>query len=381
MSRYFSYLNSAHAIIKEYDGQYPLAVVLKNIFSQNKKYGSKDRKFIAQLCYDYYRFAILIGTKPSLEQQIISAHYLSNQANLAILETLAPKLANSATASFEEKCSILGLNNNEWQFIFLNLISPKAINWVNNFYKQPHLFIRIRPHFISNFKKHLLELSPIKIYSDTLVAFPNRWTAENFFNVGKDVIIQDYASQKVMETICGLVDFNKKSIWDCCAASGGKSIFIKDNFKNANLHVSDLRASILQNLKKRFEQAQISNYNSFVADATNYNPKHQFDIVLADVPCTGSGTWARTPEQAYFFEQKILDNLIILQTKIIENTLKSVKKGGYFIYITCSIFELENEKQVLQIEQKGDFELVKTEYILGYEQGGDSMFYAIFKKL
>lgn len=359
----------------------PLAVVLKNTFAQNKKFGSKDRKYIAQLCYDYYRFAVLMDEKTDLEQKIIKAHYLSEQANFAILETLAPPLANSFENSFAEKCSTLALNNSQWPFTFIALISFTAINWPICFNKQPRLFIRIRPHFIDNFKKLSQELSPIKIYSQTLVAFPNRWPAENFLNVGKDVIIQDYASQKVMERICELVNLNKKSVWDCCAASGGKSIFIKDVFKNANLHVSDSRASILQNLKKRFEQAQITNYNSFVADATNYNPKHQFDIVLADVPCSGSGTWARTPEQAYFFEQDNLYNLINLQTKIIENTLKSVKKGGYFIYITCSIFEMENEKQIETIHQNIDFELIKTEYILGFEHGGDSMFYAIFKKL
>jgi 16S rRNA (cytosine967-C5)-methyltransferase len=93
------------------------------------------------------------------------------------------------------------------------------------------------------------------------------------------------------------------TLWDCCAASGGKSILAYDQFSSLKLTVSDVRASILSNLRKRFERAGIRHYASFVADITS--PRFQlnktFDIVLCDVPCSGSGTWSRTPEQLSFF--------------------------------------------------------------------------------
>ena len=78
------------------------------------------------------------------------------------------------------------------------------------------------------------------------------------------------------------------------------------------LHVSDIRESILKNLSLRFEAAGVKAYKIFVADLTAENKpfaNEVFDIILCDVPCSGSGTWARTPEQLFFFNEKSLRNL------------------------------------------------------------------------
>ncbi len=111
------------------------------------------------------------------------------------------------------------------------------------------------------------------------------------------------------------------------------------------LTLSDKRRSILETLRKRFAKAGIKNYHSFVADLTTDNrqlPTVKFDLIIADMPCTGSGTWARTPEQLYYFDKKQIEKYSMLQKQIVENIIPYLKPGGHLLYITCSVFKKEN---------------------------------------
>ena len=104
------------------------------------------------------------------------------------------------------------------------------------------------------------------------------------------------------------------------------------------------------------------------------------DLIIADVPCTGSGTWARTPEQLHFSHKKDIDKYAALQKKIIENALPHLKINGHFLFITCSVFKKENEENVAFIQQKFQLNLLKMEYLKGYEIQADTLFVALFKK-
>jgi 16S rRNA (cytosine967-C5)-methyltransferase len=172
-------------------------------------------------------------------------------------------------------------------------------------------------------------------------------------------------------------------VWDACAASGGKSIMAKDRLGKINLTVSDIRESILYNLKKRFAEAGISNFQTVVADLSANDPLPPgdlFGLVIADVPCTGSGTWGRTPEQLYYFEEKKVNEYSHLQQKIVSNLLPHVKPGGYLLYITCSVFEKENEQQVELIAADKSMKLLRKECLIGYDKKADTMFAALFQR-
>jgi 16S rRNA (cytosine967-C5)-methyltransferase len=204
--------------------------------------------------------------------------------------------------------------------------------------------------------------------------------------IDKEVVVQDFNSQQVLNGISNHVAAIRQpvSVWDCCAASGGKSILAYDILNGQiDLTVSDIRESILSNLTNRFETAGIKNYKSFITDLTDPQlliPDSQFQIVICDAPCTGSGTWSRTPEQLYYLKRKTIDVYVAMQQQIVSNVITHLQIGGLFIYITCSVFKNENEDMVNFIKEKFHLQLLQMELLKGYNKKADSMFAAVFKK-
>ena len=146
-----------------------------------------------------------------------------------------------------------------------------------------------------------------------------------------------------------------------------------------------MRASILRNLQTRFAAAGMSGYQSFAVDLTSAHDLSNFaklaDFIICDAPCTGSGTWGRTPEHLAFFDEAAIDNFRQLQQTIIANTIPYVAVNGYFLYSTCSVFATENEGQVKFIETNfPEFKLLHQQLFTGYNQKADTMFAALFQK-
>src|SRR5690606_22553915 len=151
--------------------------------------------------------------------------------------------------------------------------------------------------------------------------------------------------------------------------SGGKSIMAFDLLDRIRLTVSDVRESILDNLEQRFLTAGIKSYTAFTADLAiaRFNPndylspKTKFDLIIADVPCTGSGTWGRSPEHIRYFDTMQIEKFSLLQKNIVDNAVRLLLPGGAFLYITCSVFKKENEEVVQHIEKNLGLKLQQME--------------------
>jgi len=107
---------------------------------------------------------------------------------------------------------------------------------------------------------------------------------------------------------------------------------------------------------------------------------HSFDIVIADVPCSGSGTWSRTPEALAWFEKKAISNYVLLQQKIVAHSIEYLKENGLLLYITCSVFKKENEDNVDFFRQDLSLELISSKYLAGYKMQADTLFIALLRK-
>jgi 16S rRNA (cytosine967-C5)-methyltransferase len=92
MSRFHSYINSAETVIKSYKAGAPLTHHLKLFFQMDKKFGSRDRRIIAALCYHYYRCARLFNAEESFEQNVIKSSFLCETSDNEFLKNIAPEL-------------------------------------------------------------------------------------------------------------------------------------------------------------------------------------------------------------------------------------------------------------------------------------------------
>ena len=410
MSRYHSYINSAQQILNEYGGKQPFSSFLKQYFSAKKKFGSKDRKQIGHLCYCYFRLGKAFPEE-SIEDRILLGLFLCSDHPDEVLEQLKPGWNDKIHLPPGEKLSSINYPFSiEEVFPWKNELSDEIDHetFCESFFIQPDLFIRLRPGY-ENQVKTKLQAEGIKFsgISSTCLALPNAAKIDNIIELDKEAVVQDYTSQ---QTAGFLRDLKFQSsdqtskVWDCCAGSGGKSLLIHDIDPDIELTVSDVRVSILFNLKKRFAKAGIKNYKSFSADLTKPNFSSEvlgdkspfsaqvrqessgksfqtsFDLIICDAPCTGSGTWGRTPQQLCFFDEKKIDQYSLLQKKIASNIVSSLKANGWLFYITCSVFKKENEQVVEVIRNNSGLELIKMELLKGYNKKADTMFAALFNK-
>lgn len=389
--RYHSYLNSARTIIESYKGDIPFAAFLKKCFNAHKKYGGKDRKQIATLCYDFYRLGKAVPQLP-VEEKIIVAVFICETRSNDFLQFHKPEWNAIITKPVDEKIAIAGFTAEDvfpWAEALSDGVDAALFRY--SFFTQPDLFLRIRPGNKETVMRKLQDAGiAFSMAGDDCLALGNATKIDGVLDIDREVVIQDVNSQQVLNFLktSGIrhpasSTKHPVSVWDCCAASGGKSILAYDILEGQiELTVSDIRESILSNLSTRFDKAGIKNYRSFTADLSQQYSilNQQYSIIICDAPCTGSGTWSRTPEQLYYLKRKTIDVYVAMQQQIVSHAIPHLQQGGTFIYITCSVFKNENEDMVNFIKEKFHLQLLQMELLKGYEKKADSMFAAVFSK-
>lgn len=379
MTRWENYLFSAEEIIGSYDGSLPLHHYLKGFFKQHPYMGSRDRRQISQLVYAYYRLGHLWKGEKGTSERILLGTFLCEQQPGELLQFFRPELNEKTGLNIADKLQLLGARELIKIFPFMNELSPgiNSTAFIHSFFIQPQLFIRTRNNRQLAITR-LLDKADItyEVIGDDTIALPNSTKIDTIITDKGWYEIQDASSQQVGKLFTPEAG---EHWWDCCAASGGKSLLLLDKQPGIKLMVSDVRISILQNLHQRFKEAGIRHYESIVLDltaplTTTAIGKRQFDHIILDAPCSGSGTWARTPESPAFFSGEKIDMYQQLQQNIAKNVAQLLKPGGTLTYITCSVFKQENEDVVKFIEEKTGLKPVEGGVIAGYEQRADSMF-------
>lgn len=379
MIRWENYLAAAEKIIVAYDGSLPLHHFLKGFFKQHPYMGSRDRRQITQLVYQYYRLGHLWKGVKSTSARILMGNFLCEQEGNELLKFFHPELNEKISLPVDEKLSFLGSEDVTDMFPFAEELSHGIDSnaFCRSFFIQPHLFIRTRNNKQFSILR-LLEKAAVtfEVLGENTIALPNSTKIDTIITDKSWYEIQDASSQKA-----GAL-FNAQAgeqWWDSCAASGGKSILLLDKQPAVKLMVSDVRASIIQNLHQRFKEAGIRHYESIVMDlaapvSLSVIKDRRFDHIILDAPCSGSGTWGRTPESLSYFSEKQIIEYQQLQKTIAANVVQLLKPGGTLIYITCSVFRKENEDVVSFLEEGSGLERLEGGVIAGYQQRADSMF-------
>lgn len=381
--RFEQQLRTFLRILNEYPGDVPLTKFLPGFFRENKQMGSTDRKTASRLLYNYFRLGKAVPQLPPEERLFISEFLCSNYSN-PFLEHFKPELNSKTELSLDEKIEILNKSYSNFKledvFPFTDYLSAgiDKHEFLKSFFTQPDLFIRIHPRK-EKIVKAKLETEEIFFTEETelTLRLANGTKLDQLFPDGKPFEIQDLSSQKTGEY------FKPEKYdywWDACAASGGKSLLLYDQQPEIKLVVSDVRESVLANLEERFQQRELRKYQKKIIDLTQnpdpYLHDYTFDGIILDAPCTGSGTWGRTPEMISQFSAHKILSFQRLQQSIIRNVIKYLKPNKPLIYITCSVFKEENEHNVEFMINELGLKLEEQELIKGYDKKADTMFLA-----
>ncbi len=179
---------------------------------------------------------------------------------------------------------------------------------------------------------------------------------------------QDEASQLIPHLLGPVEGF---TIWDCCAAPGGKSAILSYKCgRNGRLLASDFQEKRIQLLINTLKGSSIRNSEVLVADASISPPfSRRFDAVIVDAPCSGLGTLRRNPEIKWNFKPEEFSELQRRQKIILDSASQAVRTGGFLLYSTCSTEPEENEDVIQHfLKTNPAFRLEKPRYPAGIER-------------
>lgn len=207
------------------------------------------------------------------------------------------------------------------------------------------------------------------------------------------VEIQDEGSQMIAY-LCGAKP--GMQVLDFCAGGGGKTLALASAMQRKGRIVAmDNNTKRLERGRRRYKKAGIADIVELRSLEEEQHrkwlrrQKEKFDIVLTDVPCSGTGTWRRNPDMRWANYGPSLAELIEVQAEILEKAAKNVKPGGKLVYATCSLLRAENENQIESfLANHPEFELQPVPEELGspymrlspYRHNTDGFFAAILVK-
>ena len=371
-----------------------VAVTLK----QDKRWGARDRSFVAETIYEIVRwqrlYAKLAGVENKFEEQRYSVQNLFQLfAVWAILNDIElPQWEEFEGANYD----IFKIKEDLAELQKIRKYRESIPNWLDDLgekelgsgtwtkeitalNKQAPVVLRVNT-LKTNLQKLQSELLKQNIETENIEEYPeaiqlikrksivtNKLYKEGFFE------IQDASSQRIahfLEAKEGM------QIIDTCAGAGGKSLHIAALMKNKGQIMSmDIFENKLTELRKRANRASVHNIKTYPIKkqgrSIDYNQFKKFhnsaDRVLIDAPCSGLGVLSRNPDAKWKLSPNFLEEIRNTQQTILQEYAKMTKKGGKLVYATCSILPSENQNQVeifLKSKVGQECEFVRDEKIL-----------------
>lgn len=344
----------------------PLDLLLSEYFRAHKSIGAHDRRLIGETLYGLVRWKTLID---HLSQSNHSLDRLSCFRKISIeecrkdLSIPEPVRLGVNDFLYNRLCASYGLEKAREICYTLNTPAPTTIR-VNLLKTSREELLKLWEGKFTMMRCSKAEAGIQFQKREPLFALPE--FQAGFFEV------QDEGSQLVSS----LLDVKPGDhVLDYCSGSGGKTLaFAPSTQGKGQIYLHDIRPWILIEARKRLKRAGVQNAQ-FVL------PKKQVDWVLADVPCSGTGTLRRNPDAKWKIDGAMLERLIEQQKEIVKEALVHLKTGGRFVYSTCSILLEENENQIAYFLKNHPIVLEKEPLkLLPVEGGMDGFFAAVFKK-
>jgi 16S rRNA (cytosine967-C5)-methyltransferase len=210
---------------------------------------------------------------------------------------------------------------------------------------------------VEELKREGIELAPGALLKSARRVVKGDVTHTKAFAEGR-VAIQDEASQLV-----ALLVGTGERLLDCCAAPGGKTAILAERNPQARIVAAELHPQRAELMKQRLASAK--NVQVLTADVADLPPGAGFDRVLADVPCSGTGTLARNPEIKWRLSVEDFTDLHARQVRILNAAIERLLPGGRVVYSSCSLEPEENEGVVEEVlRTRSDLKVVDVRAVL-----------------
>lgn len=375
--------------------------VVQQLLKRDKRWGSRDRAFVAETTYDIVRWKRLYADIASVKEPFSRDDIWRMFAVWATLKGIKlpdwKYFENTPTRKIKGRFDELSKTRKIKESIpdWIDDIAVKELGeakWTKEIQalnEQADVILRVNT--LKTTKEKLQNiLFDSDIETDTLKDYPDALRLKERANVFsteafKDGLfeVQDASSQLVADFL--QVEPGMRVV-DTCAGAGGKTLHLASIMQNKGQIIAlDIYANKLKELKRRAKRNGAHNIEPRHIDSTKVIKKlyDQADRVLIDAPCSGLGVLRRNPDAKWKLEPEFLDRIKNTQTEILSSYSKMVKPGGQLVYATCSILPSENQEQVdkfLTSEEGKEFTFVKDKKILAHESGFDGFYMALLKR-
>lgn len=381
-----------------WDGRYADKTI-EYIFKHNKKWGARDRAFIANSVYEMVRWWRLLwfikGEEPvndeskiwnlfaiwhtsegyeipqwpelgSVNPNLIKSRWGKAQKHREIINsypTWLDKLASSELGDKVWETEAAALNKHAKLVLRYNTLKI-SIKDLKNYFDEN----KIKYQQLFDYPDAFILENRINIFR--LEAFKNGW-----------IEIQDASSQLVapfLDVKPGM------RIIDACAGAGGKTLHIASLMKNKGKIIAmDTEEWKLKELRKRSSRSGIDIIETKIIDSqkTIKRLKNTADRLLLDVPCSGLGVLRRNPDAKWKLRPEFIEDVKKKQQEIIFNYSEMLKPGGKMVYATCSILPSENQEQIKKfLKENSNFKFLEEKIILPSTSGFDGFYMALLEK-
>ena len=361
------------AFLKSFsESRLPLDLSLNHYFRTHKSLGANDRRTIGDTVYGMIRWQSLLEIAGTFHQDQLEFYRDFEKAGFVPPAKASPWAAlGTSKFLYERLFASLGDAKGKETLLLLNEEAPMTV--------RANLLKTSREHLFEMWKnQYSIALTQV---SKEGIQFGKReplFSLPEFKNGLFEV--QDEGSQVVAKLVKALPG---QTVLDFCSGSGGKTLAFAPSMQGkGQIYLHDIRESALVEAKKRLARAGIQN-------AQCLNPGHsqlsrivgKCHWVLVDVPCSGTGTLRRNPDQKWKIDAPMIERLVLQQREIFKEALEFLHPKGNLVYATCSILPEENEKQVEYFLATYPIELVEPPLsLLPQSKGMDGFFGAVFRK-
>lgn len=369
--------------------------VIEKTLKANKKWGSKDRAFVAESFYDIIRWkrklAHYMGEAimPDNIYTLIATYLIYSNYEVPSFEEFTAFDKKKVLARISEPITNPAVEHSVPDWLFDKIKADygddtEAILAALN--EQADVFLRVN-RLKTSARKLIQSLLEDGVHAETVDGLPDALRIKVRKNLFRTKAfqdgwfeVQDLSSQKVAEALAPEAGMR---VLDVCAGAGGKTLHLASLMENKGQIIAlDIHEWKLKELKRRARRAGAHNIETRpIAAKTIKRLRDGADALLIDAPCTGLGVLRRNPDAKWKLDPSFVERITKEQRNILAEYSKVLRIGGRMVYATCSILSEENEKQVTRfLEENPEFSLVSEEILLPHQSGNDGFYISVMER-